>query len=277
MALYERERDHALAFKYSGHDPGVCCRCFTALTQCLRGYPDKALSVCDSALELAQDLSHPLTTALAYWACSFAHILRGEAEPAMQWALREIAVCEEYVLPLLLSQGNFQVGWALAQSGELEEGIERMREGISAISATGAEMGLPYFIALLGEALGRAGDPDAGLAEIDRALAVVNQHGGRFQLSEMLRLKGELLATRSPARREEALVSIREAVAVAQRQGALFPGLRAALSLARELAAVGDMQDAYTVLQPACDSIREGNELADMRAAQVLLADLRNR
>lgn len=277
MVLYERERDHPLTFKYSGHDPGVCCRCFTALVQCLRGYPDKSLAICDEALGLAQELRHPLTTALTYWACSFAHILRGEPELAKQWAAREIAVCDEYMLPLLLSQGKFQLGWSLAQMGDLDEGIERMREGISAISATGAEMGLPYFNALLGEALGCAGKPEAGLVEIDRALAAVNRHGGRFQLSEMLRLKGELLATRHPMQRNEALVTLHEAIAVAQRQGAGLPGLRAAISLARQLAAAGDIQHACAVLQPACDSIREGSDLTDVRTAQTLLAKLKNR
>jgi DNA-binding SARP family transcriptional activator/predicted ATPase len=275
IALYERERDHALTFKYSGHDPGVCCRCFTALVHCLRGYPDKALSICHEALRLAQELGHPLTTALAYWTCSFAHMLRGEPELAKQWAAREISVCDEYMLPLLLSQGQFQLGWSQAQTGDLDEGIERMREGISAISATGAEMGLPYFHALLGEALGRAGKPEAGLVEIERALAAVNQHGGRFQLSEMLRLKGELLATQRFAQRNEALAALHEAVALAQRQGASLPGLRAALSLARQLVATGDIQSAYSVLQPACDGIIEGSNLIEVRTAQTLLAELR--
>jgi DNA-binding SARP family transcriptional activator/predicted ATPase len=277
ISLYERERDHALTFRYSGHDPGVCCRCFTALVQCLHGYPDKALSICHDALGLAQELSHPLTTALAYWTCSFVHMLRGEPELAKQWATREMSVCDEYMLPLLLSQGQFQLGWSLAQTGDLDEGIERMREGISAISATGAEMGLPYFHALLGEALGRAGKPEAGLVEIERALAAVNQHGGRFQLSEMLRLKGELLATRQLAQRNEALATLHEAVALAQRQGASLPGLRAALSLARQLAATGDIQNAYAVLQPACDGIIEGSHLIDIRAAQTLLTELKQR
>ncbi|WP_258234433.1 AAA family ATPase [Cupriavidus pinatubonensis] len=277
IALYERERDHALTFKYSGHDPGVCCRCFTALAVCLRGYPDKALSVCHEALGLAQDLAHPLTTALAYWACSFAHILRGEPEQAKHWAEREISICDEYMLPLLLSQGQFQLGWSVAQTGDLDEGIERMREGISAISATGAEMGLPFFNALLGEALGRAGKPEAGLAEIERALAIVNQRGGRFQLSEILRLKAELLATGDFAQQDEILAILLEAIAIAQRQGASLPALRAALSLARQLAATGDMRNAYAVLQPACDSIMEGGNLADIGTARRLLAEIKQR
>ena len=38
--------------------------------------------LCQEALDLAQQLEHPLTTALAHWAYSFAHILRREPEPA---------------------------------------------------------------------------------------------------------------------------------------------------------------------------------------------------
>ncbi|MEM5436727.1 hypothetical protein [Paraburkholderia diazotrophica] len=165
----------------------------------------------------------------------------------------------------------------MAQSGDLDEGIERMREGIAAISTTGAEMGLPYFNALLGEALGRAGREEEGLVEIDRALAAVDEHGGRLQLSEMLRLKGELLAAQRSARCEEGLALIREAVVVAQRQGACFPGLRAAISLARQLASTGDFHSACAVLQPACEAISEGSGLTDARVARALLAELRNR
>src|SRR4029078_7420484 len=82
----------------------------------------------------------------------------------------------------------------------LEQGVARMREGLAAISATGALMGLPYFVALFGGALAKAGEREAGLVQIERALATANEQGSRFQFSEMLRLKGELLATSSAGR-----------------------------------------------------------------------------
>jgi DNA-binding SARP family transcriptional activator/predicted ATPase len=274
ISLYQRERDHTLTFKYSGHDPGVCCRCFSALSNCLCGYPERSLALCDEALQLARQLDHPLTTALAYWARSFAHILRREPEAAKEWAVRELAVCEEYVLPLLQSQGTFQLGWAIAELGDLDEGIGLMREGIAAISATGAEMGLPYFIALLGEALGRAGQPEAGLAEIDRALCAANRRGARFQLSEMLRLKGELLAAHSHAAMAQAQACFREAIVTAQSQGASLPLLRAAISLARLGAENGDAANSRSVLEPACEAITQGDDLPDVRAARELLARL---
>jgi predicted ATPase len=151
-----------------------------------------------------------------------------------------------------------------------------MRDGLAAISATGAEMGLPYFFAPLGGALGKAGKPDTGLVEIDRALSMANQHGGRFQFSEILRLKGELLAMLSKSKFPEAQACFREAIAAADKQGAKLPKLRSAMSLARLLAGKGGAAKARAVLQPAYEAITEGRDLSDLKAAAMLLADWRN-
>jgi DNA-binding SARP family transcriptional activator/predicted ATPase len=277
ISLYERDRDHALTYVYSGHDPGVCCRSFAALIQCLYGYPDRSLALCHEAMDLARRLDHPLTTALAYWAYSFAHMLRGESKLAMQWAEREIAVCEEYALPLLTSQGTFQLGWALAELGDLDEGIARMRQGIAAISATGAQMGLPYFVALLGEALWKAGKPEDGLEEINTALAIARQQGARFQYPEMLRLQGELLAKRSKYSLSDAAACFRKAIAAADKQGAKLAKLRSAVSLARLLAGMNEAKQARALLQPIVDAIAEGHDLSDVRTATALLVELKNR
>jgi DNA-binding SARP family transcriptional activator/class 3 adenylate cyclase/predicted ATPase len=276
ISLYERTRDHGLTYVYSGHDPGVCCRGFSALIHCLDGRPDRSLALCGEALELARQVEHPLTTAVAQWAYSLVHILRREPEPARRWAEREIAVGEEYLLPLIRAQGTFQLGWALAALGDLDEGIERMQGGLAAAAATGAQMESLYFIALLGEALGKAGRPDAGLAEVERALSAAKLHGGHFQLSEMLRLKGELLLMRSTNRLREAEACFRESIEIADRQGAKLPKLRSATSLARLLAGRGDAKGALSLLRSAYDAIAGGRELADMTAAAALLADLRN-
>jgi tetratricopeptide (TPR) repeat protein len=135
MALYERERDHRLTYMYSGHDPGVCCRCFSALLLWQQGYAEKALRRGREALDLALSVSHPLTIALTYWAMSYLHLLRREPEQSRHWAEHEIAVCDEYMLPLLHSQGTFQVGWALAAEGIVEQGLERMRAGLEELVA----------------------------------------------------------------------------------------------------------------------------------------------
>lgn len=274
ISLYERDRDHALTYVYSGHDPGVCCRSFSALIQCLTGHPDRSLDACRETVELAHRLQHPLTTAIAYWAYSFAHILRGEPAAAYQWAQRTIAISEEYLLPLTRSQGVVQAGWALAQLGSLDEGIARMREGIAALGATGAQMDLLYFAALLGEALGRAGQPEAGLAEIDRALGTARQRRARFQISEMLRLRGDVLLMISKSNRAEARACYRESLEIADKQGAVLPKLRSAMSLARLLTSKRGAAEARTTLQSAYAAITEGRDTTELKTAEALLGEL---
>ncbi len=275
IALYDRAEHHPLTFVYSGHDPGVCCRCFSALILWQRGYPDRALARCREALALAEEVSHPLTLALANWALSYLHLFRREAAPARDWAENEISVCKEYLLPLLLSQGHFQRGWALAEQGEVADGIASMNRGLSGISATGAEMGLPFFIALLGDAYAKSGDVARGLAEIDRALATANQNGAHFQLPEMLRLKGDLLLRQTDPDATAAEQCLREALQVAQRQGAKLPELRAAHSLAQLWRRNGEAGRAYDLLALPFGWFTEGFDTPDLQDAKALLADLK--
>ncbi len=278
LSLYERERDHALTYVYSGHDPGVCCRTFRALVHCVCGQPDRALEIFDDAVQLARRLDHPLTTAIACWGRGIAHVLRCEPVAARRWAEETVAISDEYLLPLTRSQGLLLLGWALARLGRSDEGIARMREGVAGTQATGAEMGLPYFLALLGEVLADAGRPDEGLKEIERAIDLAQRHDARFQFPEMLRLKGELLAMVSESNDAEAQQCYRMAIAMAESQGAKLPALRAATSLARALLVHGGAMKAREVLQPVFDCFAEGHETtACLNEAAALLAELQGR
>src|SRR5262249_24881684 len=58
--------------------------------------------------------------------------------------------------------------------------------------ATGAEVHLPYCLALLGEVHGKVGQAVEGLSVLAEALALVNKTGERFYETELYRLKGEL-------------------------------------------------------------------------------------
>jgi predicted ATPase len=271
MAMYDRGRDHRLTFLYSGHDPGVCCRCFSGLALWQRGFADRALARCREALALAEGIGHPLTLAVAQWAMSYVHLFRREPAEARAWAEREIAVCGEYQLPLLLSQGAFQLGWALAGQGDPEAGIARMREGLAGVAATGAEMGLPYLVALLGEAHARAGRVGEGLREVERALAMGERNGARFQAPEILRLKGELLLRRPAPDEAAAEACFREAAAAARAQGARLPELRALASLARLRRGGEGGAAAREGLAAALAWFEEGLDTADLGEARALL------
>jgi len=273
IADYDRQRDHRLTYIYSGHDPGVCCRSFSGLALWQRGEADRALVRCEEALALASDLKHPLTTGLAYWGLSYIHMFRNDAAKAQAAAEREIAICEEYMLPLLLSQGRFQLGWALAAQGALGDGIALMQQGLEAISATGAEMGRPYFSALLAEALAKAGRAKEGLAEIDRALAIVDRDQAYFQLSEIRRLKGALLLQLPGYDPDAVTACFRGAIAAASEQGAPIGELRAAVSLARLLLHRGRRPEAHRLLSDLCDRMRGMPDSAELCEARALLGE----
>ncbi len=78
MAIYDHERHRHLAWGYTGHDPGVCCRSFLAQTLCICGKPDQAIQRSRDAVALAERDSHPLSLAQAQMAASVVHLMRRE-------------------------------------------------------------------------------------------------------------------------------------------------------------------------------------------------------
>jgi pimeloyl-ACP methyl ester carboxylesterase/predicted ATPase len=235
IRLYRPERHHELTFRFSGHDPGVCCRCFSGLAHWLRGDEETALIRCEEAVSLARRLSHPLSTALAYWGRGYLDQLKGDPAATLVWAERGQDLCEEYVLPLLQSHFDVQIGWAMTRSGELADGIDRMRRGIATIKTTGAGMGLPYLLALQAEALGEAGSLSAAIDVVEEALAMSARRGAWFQHAEVLRIKAGLLLKTGRSRDCEAEQALRRALDTATSQQTPPMRARAARDLARFL------------------------------------------
>jgi DNA-binding winged helix-turn-helix (wHTH) protein/predicted ATPase len=271
VGLYDPDRHHGLTYQYSGHDPGVCSRCFSGLAAWHRGALDRASERCDEALQLAERLSHPLTTALAYWGLSYLGIFRRAPEQTLAWAQKEIAVCDEYMLPLLRSQGEFQAGWAVAQLGDAKAGIARMEQGVQGIRATGAWMGLPYLLGLLGETFAAAGEQNRALEALDQAIADANQNGSHFLLSEIVRTKAEVIVQGMDYDANEMEALFRCAVEIATRQNAALPALRAAIGWARLLTHQRRKAQARIVLEPYAQLITSLAGSADAASAAELL------
>jgi tetratricopeptide (TPR) repeat protein len=252
IKLYDADLHHALTYLYSGHDPGVCSCCFSGLSAWQQGAIEKAMQRCRTAVELAERLSHPLTTALAYWGLSYLHMFRREPEAVLGWAQREIAICDEYTLPLLKSQGVFQAGWAIAMLGDTAGGIRQMHDGIDAIRGTGAEMGLPYFLGLLSEVIAKTGDTARALDLLEQSIRNAFQNGAHFQFSELLRLKAETLSQINDSDIDEIDSLFRQAIDFAQQQKAILPAFRAATGRARFLTAhrrLAEAEEAQTAFQ----------------------------
>ena len=77
LALYNPQEHRALAFRY-GLDLGVWCLSYVAWPLWLLGYPDQALTRSHEALTLAQELSHPISLAAAFYYTALLHHMRRE-------------------------------------------------------------------------------------------------------------------------------------------------------------------------------------------------------
>jgi predicted ATPase len=121
----------------------------------------------------------------------------------------------------------------------------------------------------LADVYGMAGHPEEGLCRLDEAAQLVDTTQERWAEAEMLRCRGMLLL--SINERAAAEGSYHRALAAAQRQGAKFWELRAAMSMARLWRDQGKRDAARDLLAPVCDWFTEGFDTLDLKEAKALL------
>jgi predicted ATPase/DNA-binding winged helix-turn-helix (wHTH) protein len=282
IALYDPQQHHFLAFLY-GQDPGVACRCYASVILWNLGYPDQALKRSQEALALAQELSHPLSLAVAlYWAFGV-RSLRGEGQAAQERAEALMTLSREQGFPLWLALSTFWRGRVLVEQGQGEEGIAQMHQGLAAYRATGARYGQSVLLLRLAEACGKAGQREEGLNMLAEALAAVHETGEHFSEVELYRLKGELLLTQEGYRPQaighrekiaEAEECFFKAIEIARRQSAKSLELRAVMSLARLWQQQDKKENARQMLAEIYNWFTEGFDTKDLQEAKALLEEL---
>jgi len=261
LTHYDPQRHRTYASIYGGHDTGVCGLGFAALTAWTQGYPDRALRYNQEAVRLAGQLSHPLSTALAFYYAAWVHHQRGEASAAVEKAVvaRDAgAAFQTGARATLLAR--LGLGAPLEQS-ELDQLHQSLRSSWWLWIQTFASC-------LLAEAYARAGRSDKGLA----VLAEIPEHALEMVYSsEVYRCRGELLLNQGHAHAPEAENCFRMAVELARRGGRRSLELRAATSLSRLLQRQGKREGARHMLAEIYSWFTEGFDTADLRDAKTLL------
>jgi DNA-binding winged helix-turn-helix (wHTH) protein/predicted ATPase len=246
-ALYAIHHDHSNKVFTGGFDNKVMSECFAALALLPLGYPDQSGERLAAGLALAREVDHPQTLVVALHVAAQLHQLRGEASLAYERAKEAMELADEYGLALWVIYGLIELGWAEAELGNADGGIEKMQRGLAEYEATGAKLRSSYFLGLLADQLCKAGRVEEGLAVITKALAVAEHTGEGFAVSELHRIKGELfvknadLLAAGKSRGGRPAVSslsqardcFAEAMTIAKQQGTRWWELRAAMSMDR--------------------------------------------
>jgi predicted ATPase len=273
VALYDPARHSALASLYT-FDPRMAGLAFLSWLLLALGYPEQARRRSQEAIDHARQLRHPHSLAHALGNACLLHQLCRNGHAVEEHAGDLIALSTEQEFRFWLAIGTIMEGWALAERGRAEAGIEQMRRGLDDYWATGATLWSPCFLAPLAELYGRADQAAAGLDVQAAALEGVRRTGGRWYEAEVHRLRGQLLLLLPGHDLQEAERCFREAIAVALEQNAKMWELRAATSLARLSCDRGRDAEARDVLAPVLGSFTEGFDLPDLQDAKALLDQL---
>jgi hypothetical protein len=157
-------------------------------------------------------------------------------------------------------------------SGEVEDGIAELRDGLRYFSEAGHQIELDLRLSWLADACLRHGQVSAARAAIDAAFSVPDADVSVYR-PEVLRLHALLRQAEGGGNSEiEALY--REALALAERQSNRGYGLRAATSFTRWLSDRGHSAEGNAILAPLYSAFTEGRDSADLREARDMLGSV---
>ena len=279
--VYDPQRQSSDVFLF-GTDTRIGGEFYSALTLWHLGYPDQALKSNHKAMVRIKELSHPFNSGIGLVLAATFHQFRREGGATLEQAEAVIALSTEQGIVLFLTWGTILLGWALAENGKVEEGIEQMRKGLDDYQALEGTLQRTYFLAMLAEAYGKAGQAEEGLNILTEALTLVETTGERMWEAELYRLRGELLRASSSGSSSKQKADIEteaeecfsKAIEVARRQQAKSLELRAVMSLSQLWSKGGRKEEARKLLGEIYGWFTEGYDTVDLKEAKALLDEL---
>jgi len=259
----------------TGEDGGVIHRCYLALALWHLGEAEHALRMNREARDLATTLNQPFSVEYAWHHTGWLHQhcrLGGKTHDAGE-EQRRIAAEQGFLF--WHASGTLYSAAGLLLLGRAEVGLRQFREGLDAYRATGAGLGLSYYLSILGEALTRACRFSEAQQALQEAFALAEKNDERFQEAELYRLQGELLLAEADDQ-AAAERSFRRAIEIARAQRSRAWELRARMSLARLRQRQGRSEEAFRGLTALFSGFTEGFDTPDLVDAAALLKELGN-
>jgi class 3 adenylate cyclase len=238
---------------YEVVDSHVTAHSYLGWATWMLGDPVRGCRESDRAVDMAHQLGHGFTRALALSFASWLHQFRRDVPTTRHRVTQALSISAEKGLEMWLGWGTVIQGWTWLEEGRPGLAVDTIRKGIDGWRATGSELGSSYFCTLLADAEGKNGDPHAGLKVLDEAARFSGRTRERFFASETMRVRGELLA-RAGADESTVREALLAAGVEARERKARMLAVRAASSLVRCLGKphLPALQAALSELPPDC-------------------------
>ena len=256
-------------------DPNVLVGSVLCQAQWLTGSPDTAAHTVAIAVELARKTRHHLSlnNALSY-ACPIFYWSGDYEECARYVAMLDGHVARHGLVARRPIATFYRAAMAYTQNGASSEVVHDLELAVEEFRKTNHVVRMPYYLSVMADALnnrGRVGDAET---TIRTALNTAHAQDEGWCLPEVLRVQASILSARGQADEAERLLF--EAIAVAQKIGALSWRLRAASDLAQLWRAQSRASDARELLLPIYSQFTEGFQTRDLVIAADLLASMQD-
>jgi predicted ATPase len=233
------------------------------------GFADASLRAAQDAIDLAQRLVHPFSLAVALAYAAMLHQFRREPTEVRARADAARSICTEHGFSYYAAWAAIMNGWAVAEDGDVEDGIARVRVGVRDLRATGAELRLPYYLGILADLYRRSQHLQDATVTLAEARAAAEHNAEHWADASLHLLEGDLAL--AIGNRAEAERCLRRAMETAHAQDARALLLRGSTRLARLLAKDDRRAEAFDELAKICGSFTEGFATVDSREARAVL------
>ncbi|MBZ9670924.1 AAA family ATPase [Mesorhizobium sp. ES1-3] len=255
-----------------GDQPRVSAQEYLGGSLMILGFFDAAVEEKESLIRDFDQVDKPFELAWRLLGQCELCALLGQYKELLENATKIIEICDLHGYTARRSSGIRWRGHARSHLGELDAGIDDVRESLVLWRGHGVVFHTPEKACALCDLLLRAGRIEEASQMLDDVDTLVFDTDEASYLAECIRLRGQIAAGRGDL--TGAVHLFETAIATARRQQARLFELRAATQLAPVLASQGRVHEAATGLQAVVNTFDTRYPVVDLIAAQRALAAL---
>jgi hypothetical protein len=128
-------------------------------------------------LALAREISHPFSVVLALNYLAMLHQFRRDHQAALETATEARNICTERGFDYYGAWSSLVRAWAIAESGQLEQGLVAYDAALEEFRRTSAGIRIPHHLRLVAAFHQRAGNATSALQLIDQAIDIAKATG----------------------------------------------------------------------------------------------------
>ena len=184
-----------------------------------------------------------------------------------------LALAREHTMPLYVAAGSYLNGLAQWRAGDRTGGLAEMRRGWTLLHENDCYLCEPFWGMQVAVANAEAGQLESGLEILRELIAWTEQSGQHWLDAELHRSRGELWSRLGPPGISPAEEAFRKALEIAQVQQTKTFALRSAVGLARLYSTSGRAASISEVLAPILADFDSGQDLSEIAEAESLLGN----